>query len=204
MAAGWPSASPSTSSTARAFEGTSLTKRVQVTEKALTKQVPEVAYRNILVPVFGTKLDDDIVATAGRLAAAEQEEADGDADPTRLDLVYVIEVPLTVPLDAELAAEVEKEAAARPAPRQRRRRGVRGRRVTAEIGARPRGRRRHRRGCPAQQAPRRSSWAASRRAGSRAAATMGGIGAARPAEIGAATEYVLKKAPCRVLLDGPA
>jgi hypothetical protein len=25
------------------------------------------------VPVFGTELDDDIVATAGRLAAAEQE-----------------------------------------------------------------------------------------------------------------------------------
>ena len=62
----------------KVFEGTTLTKRVSVTEQALTKQVPEVAYRNILVPVFGTELDDDIVATAGRLAAAEQEEADGD------------------------------------------------------------------------------------------------------------------------------
>ena len=30
-----------------------------------------------------------------------------------------------------------------------------------------------------------------------------GRGAARPAEIGAATEYVLKKAPCRVLLTAP-
>ena len=38
----------------------------------------------------------------------------------------------------------------------------------------------------------------------RGGATLGGIGAARPAEIGAATEYVLKKAPCQVLLDGPA
>jgi APA family basic amino acid/polyamine antiporter len=54
----------------KGFEGTTLTKRVTVSEKALTKQVPEVAFRNILVPVFGTKLDDDIVATAGRLAAA--------------------------------------------------------------------------------------------------------------------------------------
>ena len=61
----------------KVFEGTTLTKRVSVTEKALTKQVPEVAFRNILVPVFGTKLDDDIVATAGRLAAAEQEESGG-------------------------------------------------------------------------------------------------------------------------------
>ena len=58
----------------KVFEGTTLTKRVSVTEQALTKQVPEVEFRNILVPVFGTKLDDDIVATAGRLAAAEQEE----------------------------------------------------------------------------------------------------------------------------------
>src|SRR5262249_22069554 len=62
----------------KVVEGTTLTKRVSVTEHALTKQVPEVAFRNILVPVFGTKLDDDIVSTAGRLAAAEQEEAEGD------------------------------------------------------------------------------------------------------------------------------
>ena len=37
----------------------------------------------------------------------------------------------------------------------------------------------------------------------RGGARLGGIGAARPAEIGAATEYVLKKAPCRVLLTAP-
>ena len=62
----------------KVFEGTSLTRRVSVTERALTKQAPEVEYGNILVPVFGTELDDDIVATAGRLAAAEQEEAGGE------------------------------------------------------------------------------------------------------------------------------
>ena len=38
----------------------------------------------------------------------------------------------------------------------------------------------------------------------RGGAMIGGIGAAKPAEIGAATEYVLKKAPCRVLLDRAA
>jgi APA family basic amino acid/polyamine antiporter len=37
----------------------------------------------------------------------------------------------------------------------------------------------------------------------RGGATLGGIGAAKPAEIGAATEYVLKKAPCQVLLTAP-
>ena len=65
----------------KVFEGTTLTKRVSVPEHALTKQVPEVEFRNILVPVFGTKFDDDIVATAGRLAAAEQEADGTDSSP---------------------------------------------------------------------------------------------------------------------------
>ena len=58
----------------RFFEQTSLTRRVSVSPEALTKQVPELEFRNILVPVFGTELDDDIVGTAGRLAAAEDDE----------------------------------------------------------------------------------------------------------------------------------
>ena len=37
----------------------------------------------------------------------------------------------------------------------------------------------------------------------RGGATLGGVGAAKPAEIGAATEYVLRKAPCKVLLTAP-
>ena len=37
----------------------------------------------------------------------------------------------------------------------------------------------------------------------RGGGVLGGIAAAKPAEIGAATEYVLKKAPCRVLLTAP-
>ena len=112
----------------KVFEGTSLTKRVSVSEKALTKQVPEVEFRNILVPVFGTKLDDDIVATAGRLAAAEQEEPATATATPRLDLVYVIEVPLTLPLDAELPPEREDAGAAGAGAGERGRRGVRGRR----------------------------------------------------------------------------
>ena len=37
----------------------------------------------------------------------------------------------------------------------------------------------------------------------RGGAILGGIGAARPEEIGKVTEYVLRKAPCRVLLTAP-
>jgi APA family basic amino acid/polyamine antiporter len=37
----------------------------------------------------------------------------------------------------------------------------------------------------------------------RGGAILGGIGAARPPEIGEVTEYVLSKAPCRVLVTAP-
>ena len=48
----------------RYVEGTPLTRRVQVPEASLKKQPAEVEYSTILVPVFGTDLDDDIVSTA--------------------------------------------------------------------------------------------------------------------------------------------
>jgi APA family basic amino acid/polyamine antiporter len=186
----------------KVFEGTTLTKRVSVSEKALTKQVAEVAFRNILVPVFGTKLDDDIVATAGRLAAAEQEEAKRGEDPTRVDLVYVIEVPLTLPLDAELPAEIEEgaqRALKRASDVAEEYEDVK---VTVEV-VRARGV-----GAGIVEAARRYDSEAIVIGGEppskiKGGARLGGIGAAKPAEIGAATEYVLKKAPCRVLLTAP-
>jgi APA family basic amino acid/polyamine antiporter len=184
----------------KAFEGTSLTRRVSVTERALTKQVPELSYRSILVPVFGTRLDDDIVATAGRLASAEREEAKGDG--ARLALIHVVEVPLSLPLDADLPAE--RETVARQALERAREvaeeyedvevstETVRARDVGAGIVA----------------AARLGDAEAIVIGGEppskiRGGATLGGIGAAKPAEIGAATEYVLKKAPCQVLLTAP-
>ncbi|HEX8051055.1 MAG TPA: universal stress protein [Solirubrobacterales bacterium] len=185
----------------KVFEGTTLTKRVSVTERALTKQVPEIEFSNILVPVFGTRFDDDIVATAGRLAAAD---ADGDANEgiSRLDVVYVIEVPLTLPLDAKLPKEREEQA--RRALERAREVGeeyedvevatevIRARKVGAGI----------------LEAARRGNVEAIVIGGEpptkiRGGGVLGGIGAAKPAEIGAATEYVLKKAPCRVLLTAP-
>jgi APA family basic amino acid/polyamine antiporter len=185
----------------KAFEGTTLTKRVSVPEHALTKQMPVVEFRNILVPVFGTKFDDDIVATAGRLAAAETEGADGAGD-SRLEVVYVIEVPLTLPLDAKLPSEREDEA---------RRALDRAREVgeeyeDVEVGTEVI--RARKVGAGILEAARRSGAEAIVIGGEppsriRGGATIGGIGAAKPAEIGAATEYVLKKAPCRVLLTAP-
>jgi basic amino acid/polyamine antiporter, APA family len=186
----------------RVVEGTTLTKRVSVTEKALTKQVPEVAFRNILVPVFGTKLDDDIVATAGRLAAAEQEESRGEDGETRLEIVYVIEVPLTLPLDAELPPEVEAEA-----QRALGRASDVGEEYE-DVKVMPQAIRARDIGAGIVEAARRAGSEAIVIGGEppsriKGGAMLGGIGAAKPAEIGSATEYVLKKAPCRVLLTAP-
>jgi APA family basic amino acid/polyamine antiporter len=185
----------------KVFEGTTLTKRVSVTEKALTKQVPQVEFRNILVPVFGTKLDDDIVATAGRLAAAEQEDGRGDGE-SRLDVVYVIEVPLTLPLDAVLPPEREAEA---------QRALARAREVGeeyADVEVSTEVIRARKVGAGIVEAARRANSEAIVIGGEpptkiRGGARLGGIGAAKPDEIGAATEQVLKKAPCRVLLTAP-
>jgi APA family basic amino acid/polyamine antiporter len=182
-------------------EGTSLTKRVQVGEAALTKQIPTVEFSNLLVPVFGTKLDDDIVATAGRLAAAEQEDGSTEGE-SRLELVYVIEVPLSLPLDAELPPE--REAQARRALDRAREVGE----EYADVEVSTEVIRARKTGAGIVEAARRANSEAivigaepptKIRGGGR----FGGIGAGKPAEIGAATEYVLKKAPCRVLLTAP-
>jgi APA family basic amino acid/polyamine antiporter len=182
----------------RSWQGTSLTRRVSVTERALTKQVPEIAYRRLLVPVFGSELDDDIVSTAGRLAAAD---ADGST-PAHLSLLYVVQVPLTVPLDAALPPEKEERA---------RRTLERAREVGEEYEAVE---------VSTEILPAREVGAgiveAARRGDSeaivvgaepptkvRGGAALGGLGGSRPAEIGAATQYVLKKAPCQVLLTAP-
>ena len=183
----------------RLFEGISLTDRVSVPEQALQKQEFDVELESVLVPVFGAGLDDEIVSTAARLA--DSNPLPGQSRP-RLELLYVIDLPLTVPLNAmppseriaearraldrgmEIAEEypsVEVEqgyVAARSAGQaiveQARLRGV----EAIVIGAEP---------------PTRI----------RGGAVLGGIRGAKPAEVGPTTEYVLRNAPCRVLLTAP-
>jgi APA family basic amino acid/polyamine antiporter len=183
----------------RYVEGTSLTKRVTVPERALMKEEPEFEYERILVPVFGTELDDDIVGTAGRLADAADEP--GEIAP-RLDVIYVIELPLTVPLDAppppaklregEAALERAREIAEEYESVEVTTSMVRDRSVGAGIVGEAR-----RRAVEAivlgGEPPTRI----------RGGAILGGIGGARPDAIGPVTEYVLRKAPCAVLLTAP-
>jgi basic amino acid/polyamine antiporter, APA family len=183
----------------RYVEGTPLTRRVQVPEASLKKQPTEVEYSTILVPVFGTQLDDDIVSTAGRLADAEVEK---DSVPPRLEIVYVAELPLSVPLDAPLPTEV-REGAERALARARE---VGDEYENVEVAT--------------KVVPARSIGAGiideardkdvevivmggEPPTRIRGGAVLGGIGGARPDEIGEVTEYVLKRAPCRVLLTAP-
>ena len=183
----------------RYVEGTPLTRRVQVPEASLKKQPAEVEYSTILVPVFGTKLDDDIVSTAGRLADAEVEEGER---PPRLDVVFVAEVPLTVPLDSALPKDV-RDRAERALERAR------------EIGDEYENVEVTTKLIPARslgsgivQEARDSGTEVIVMGGEpptrvRGGAILGGIGGARPDEIGEVTEYVLRKAPSRVLLTAP-
>jgi basic amino acid/polyamine antiporter, APA family len=186
----------------KVFEGTTLTKRVSVTERALTKQMPEIEFSNVLVPVFGTKFDDDIVATAGRLAAAERVDGRRRRGVSKMDVVYVIEVPLTLPLDAKLPKEKEEQARRALARAREVGEEYEDVEVTTEVL------RARKVGAGILEAARRTNAEAIVIGGEaptkiRGGATIGGISAAKPAEIGAATEYVLKKAPCKVLLTAP-
>ena len=59
------------------------------------------------MPVFGEALDDDIVGTAGRLAAEHGDEGEGGAV---LEALYVFEIPMSLPLDARVPDERVAEA----------------------------------------------------------------------------------------------
>ncbi len=183
----------------KVISGTTLTRRVTVPEHALKKEpvVPDLGA--VLVPVFGDELDDDIVGTAGRLADAKVQPGES---PPRVEILCVVEVPLSLPLDAELGSEVE----------QRAQRAVeRGKEVAAEYesvevtGECVRGR------SVGEAIVRRASeggFEAIVMGGepptkTRGGALLGGIGGARPKEIGPITEYVLTRAPCQVIVTAP-
>jgi nucleotide-binding universal stress UspA family protein len=56
-------------------------------------------FHNILVPVSGTEVDEEVIKLACRLAKK---------DKARLMAVYVIPIDRTLPLDTELESEVDK------------------------------------------------------------------------------------------------
>ena len=181
----------------RRGQGKSLTQRFTIPAEAL-QETSAAEYGSILVPVLGTPLDDDIVGTAGRLAAAEDEEGDGAV----LEALYVFEIPMSLPIDARVSEERVQEAKrvlARAKQVGEEYEGVevatamvRGRTAGQAIVAEAR-----RRGVEA------IVLAAEEPSRVRGGAILGGRGLARDRFVGETTRYVVEKANCRVILTAP-
>jgi basic amino acid/polyamine antiporter, APA family len=181
----------------RRGQGKSLTQRFTIPAEAL-QETSQAEYGSILVPVLGTPLDDDIIGTAGRLAADEDEEGDGAV----LEALYVFEIPMSLPIDARVPEERVQEAKrvlARAKEVGEEYEGVevatamvRGRTAGQAIVAEAR-----RRGVEA------IVLAAEEPSRVRGGAILGGRGRARDRFVGETTRYVVEKAHCRVILTAP-
>jgi len=181
----------------RKAQGKSLSQRFTIPETALSA-ARDAEFGSILVPIFGERLDDDIVGTAGRLAAEQADE--GEA--VMLEAVWVFQIPMSLPIDARVPEE--RVAAARQALARAKEVGeeyedvevstamVRGRSVGAAIVAEAK-----RRGVEAivlaAEAPTRI----------RGGAMLGGRGIGSDRFAGDFTRYVIEKAPCKVILTAP-
>jgi APA family basic amino acid/polyamine antiporter len=87
----------------RAGSEKSLTKRLTVPEDTLTREKgPLAEYGSILVPVFGNALDEDIMQTAGRLAAAEPTDVDENGEGAQIEAIWVMVLPMSLPLDGRV------------------------------------------------------------------------------------------------------
>jgi APA family basic amino acid/polyamine antiporter len=94
----------------RRADETSLLRRVTVSPQTLRAEpVGDTDYGSVLVPLFGTPLDDDIVQTAARLVAAEPTD-EAAIDTATIEAVWVEVVPMALPLDASLPESRLKHA----------------------------------------------------------------------------------------------
>jgi basic amino acid/polyamine antiporter, APA family len=181
--------------------GLPVLRRVMVSAQALRAEPVRAEYGSILVPILGTPLDDDIVQTAGRLAAAEN--ADDLRSGATIEAIWVFELPLSLPLDARLPDAQLKRARAALARAKAVGEEYEGVEVaTATVRARRAGE------AIVAEATRRGVelivLAAEEPSRIRGGARLGGIGGPLDNFVGDATKYVVRKAPCRVLLTAPA
>jgi APA family basic amino acid/polyamine antiporter len=185
----------------RKVEGKPILKRVTIPERALRVEAMEPEFGSILVPIFGTPLDDDIVQTAGRLAGSTQDDV--EAEGATIEALWVFEVPLALPLDARLPdAQLKRarEALARAKAVGEEYEGVEV--ATATVRARRAGQ------AIVDEARRRGVeaivLAAEEPSRIRGGALLGGGGGPLENFVGDVTKYVVRKAACRVILTAPA
>jgi len=184
----------------RKAEQKPLLKRVTIPDRALRHEALEPDFGSILVPILGTALDDDIVQTAGRLAGETHDDVE-EAGAV-IEAIWIFEIPLSLPLDAPLpAAQVRRarEALARAKAVGEEYEGVEV--ATAIVRARRAGeaivREARRRGVEA------IVLAAEEPSRVRGGALFGGAGGPLENYLGDVTKYVIRKAPCRVILTAP-
>jgi APA family basic amino acid/polyamine antiporter len=82
----------------RRVKGYSLTKTVQKVVVPISMQA-DIDYDQILVPITGSRISDEMMVLACQLATEKKSAIHG---------LYVIEVPLNLPLDASLVSERAK------------------------------------------------------------------------------------------------
>jgi APA family basic amino acid/polyamine antiporter len=186
----------------RTTQGKSVLKRVTVPEEALRRERREAEYGSILVPLMGTALDDDIVQTAGRLAAEEDAESFEDDKGATIEALWVFEVPMSLPIDAALPEAKVKQARAALARAKAVGEEYEGVEVaTATVRARRAGQ------AIVDEARRRGVQAvvlaAEEPSKIRGGGLLGGRGGPLDNFVGEATKYVLANAPCQVILTAP-
>jgi APA family basic amino acid/polyamine antiporter len=185
----------------RKVDGNPLLRRVTIPEQALRVEPAEPQFGSILVPIFGSPLDDDIVQTAGRLAGDVRDDLDEEG--ATIEAIWIFEVPMSLPLDARLpAAQVERaqEALRRAKAVGEEYEGVQV--ATAMVRARRAGQ------AIVSEAKRRGVeaivLAAEEPSRVRGGALFGGAGGPLENFVGEVTKHVLRKAECRVILTAPA
>jgi APA family basic amino acid/polyamine antiporter len=177
-----------------------LLRRVTIPERALRHETLEPDFGSILVPIFGSPLDDDIVQTAGRLAGDTRDDVEEEG--AVIEAIWVFEIPLSLPLDAPLPdAQVQqaRTALARAKAVGEEYEGVQV--ATATVRARRAGQ------AIVNEARRRGAeaivLAAEEPSRVRGGSLLGGVSGPLENYVGEIIKYVVRKAPCRVILTAP-
>jgi basic amino acid/polyamine antiporter, APA family len=186
----------------RTTQGKSVMRRVLVPEAALRGERHEAGDGSILVPLTGSPLDDDIIQTAGRLAAEEDAESFEEDKGATIEALWIFEVPMSLPIDAALPEAQLKQARAALARAKAVGEEYEGVEVaTATVRARRAGQ------AIVDEARRRGVQAvvlaAEEPSKIRGGALLGGRGGPLDDFVGEATKYVISKAPCQIILTAP-
>ena len=186
----------------RRTDESSLLRRVTVSPEMLRAEQPrERDYGSILVPLFGTPLDEDIVQTAALLVAGEPTD-EAAIDTATIEALWVFEMPMALPLEARLPdAQIKRarQVLARAKVVGEEYTGVHV--ATATVRARRAGH------AIVEEARRRGVEAivlgAEEPSRIRGGARLGGRGGRLEDFVGDVIKYVVAKAGCRVIVTAP-